>query len=241
MLVNSHLLSDEKKGSSDVLAATLDQALRPTGVGLEQVHRRDHVQEHPLREEVRDRLVREPGHPLRVFDELAETAPHDLADLEVVAGRVRLHLRVQIGRIGRETVGVGLADRPEGVFAGQAGEAVWNIWSVPRMQRATVAMKSCFFVPKSRKTYGCEMPTAFAIASVEPPSRPRAANSTSAASRISSRRSVAVFRSETAIPGIISYCLLTCQVTSGAAPCRGRDARASGPARRRNGGKPSSS
>src|SRR5436305_3762965 len=48
------------------------------------------------------------------------------------------------------------------------------------------------------------MPTAFAIASVEPPSRPRTANSTRAASRISSRRSVAVFRAVTAMPGLLA-------------------------------------
>src|SRR2546430_1542243 len=53
------------------------------------------------------------------------------------------------------------------------------------------------------------MPTALAIASVDPPSSPRAANSTRAASRISSRRSVAVLRVESAMAGIISDCLLT--------------------------------
>src|SRR2546423_12598744 len=60
------------------------------------------------------------------------------------------------------------------------------------MQRATVALKSSFFVPKRRKTYGCEMPAAFAIASVDAPWRPRAANSACAASSTVSRRSSAL-------------------------------------------------
>ena len=55
-------------------------------------------------------------------------------------------------------------------------------------------MKSSFFVPKSRKTYGCEMPALRAIVSVEAPWSPRAANSTSAASSTASRRSSAVLR-----------------------------------------------
>src|SRR2546422_10053528 len=57
------------------------------------------------------------------------------------------------------------------------------------------ALKSSFFVPKSRKTYGCEIPARFATSSVEAPWRPRAANSSSAASRTASRRSSAVLRS----------------------------------------------
>src|ERR1700675_4437923 len=56
------------------------------------------------------------------------------------------------------------------------------------------AGKRSFFVPKSRKTYGCEMPALAAIASVEAPSRPRAANSSSAASSTASRRSSADLR-----------------------------------------------
>src|SRR2546423_11650838 len=69
--------------------------------------------------------------------------------------------------------------------------ARWNVSSVSRIQRATVALKSSFFVPKSRKTYGWEMPAAFAMVSVEAPWRPRAANSAWAASRPASRRSPA--------------------------------------------------
>src|SRR5579862_5825478 len=79
--------------------------------------------------------------------------------------------------------------------------ARWNISSVSRKQRATTARKSSFFVPKRRKTYGCEMPARSAMSSVEAPSKPCAANSTSAASRISSRRSSFVFRSVTTISG----------------------------------------
>src|SRR2546423_4145574 len=70
--------------------------------------------------------------------------------------------------------------------------ARWNVSSVSRMQRATVALKSSFLVPKRRKTYGCEMPAVFAIASVDAPWRPRAANSVCAASSTASRRSSAL-------------------------------------------------
>ena len=62
-------------------------------------------------------------------------------------------------------------------------------------QRATTAVKSSFFVPKSRKTYGCEMPATRAISSVDAPWSPCEANSAIAASRMSSRRSSFVFRS----------------------------------------------
>src|SRR5919206_2524625 len=70
--------------------------------------------------------------------------------------------------------------------------ARWKVSSVSRRQRATVALKSSFFVPKSRKTYGCEMPARLAISSVDAPWRPRAANSICAASRTASRRSAAL-------------------------------------------------
>src|SRR5690349_14888415 len=68
----------------------------------------------------------------------------------------------------------------------------WNISSVSRKQRATVAMKSSFFVPKSRKRYGWEMPAALAMSSVDAPSKPSAAKTATAASRMSSRRSAAL-------------------------------------------------
>src|SRR5581483_6411724 len=62
-------------------------------------------------------------------------------------------------------------------------------------------MKRSFFVPKSRKRYGWETPARRAIASVEVPWRPRSANSTNAASTISSRRSAALFRSPVVATG----------------------------------------
>src|SRR6266536_2053039 len=52
------LTSSPKKGCLDVLAAALDQALGPTFVRLHQIHRGDHVEQHPLGEEVRDALGR---------------------------------------------------------------------------------------------------------------------------------------------------------------------------------------
>src|SRR2546422_7257932 len=72
--------------------------------------------------------------------------------------------------------------------------ARWNISSVSRRQRATLALKSSFFVPKSRKRYGCETPARRAMSSVEVPAQPRSANSICAASRMASRRSAAESR-----------------------------------------------
>ena len=60
------------------------------------------------------------------------------------------------------------------------------------MHRSIVATKSRFFVPKSRKRYGCEMPAASAISSVDVPCRPPRANASNAAASTASRRSSAV-------------------------------------------------
>jgi hypothetical protein len=62
-------------------------------------------------------------------------------------------------------------------------------------------MNSCFFVPKSRKTYGCEMPALAAMSSVDAPSSPCSANSRYAASSTDSRRSAADFRFEVTAMG----------------------------------------
>src|SRR5262245_8501578 len=78
--------------------------------------------------------------------------------------------------------------------------ACWNCSSVCRKQRAMTALKSSFFVPKSRKTYGCEMPARRATSSVEEPWSPFSAKTASAASRISSRRSSFVFRPVVTMP-----------------------------------------
>src|SRR3954470_23495962 len=106
------LTSLRKKRVSVVLPAALDEALRPALIGAEQVHRCDHVQEHPLREEVRDALRRQSRDSFDVVDELAVAVPHHRANRRVVAGCVGLHLRVEIGRIGRQPLPIGLADRP---------------------------------------------------------------------------------------------------------------------------------
>src|SRR3954447_10796742 len=73
--------------------------------------------------------------------------------------------------------------------------ASWKRASVRLKQRPTTAMNRSFFVPKSRKTYGCEMPARRATSSVEEPCRPSSAKTANAASRISSRRCSFVFRS----------------------------------------------
>jgi hypothetical protein len=64
-----------------------------------------------------------------------------------------------------------------------------------RKPRRTVSRKSSFFVPKRRKRYGWEMPARRAMSSVDVPAKPFSANCAIAASRISSRRTSALFRS----------------------------------------------
>src|SRR2546430_3760920 len=80
--------------------------------------------------------------------------------------------------------------------------------SVSRRQRRTLSRYSSFLVPKRRNRYGCETPALRAITSVEVPCRPCAANSSKAATRISSRRWSAVFRSAATIL-VVSYHSLT--------------------------------
>src|SRR6266508_6260000 len=79
VLVSGHLLEPQK--NSGVLAAALDQALRPALVGAEQVHRGHHVEEHALCEEVRDAIRRQPGSSLDVLHELAVATPHERPDV----------------------------------------------------------------------------------------------------------------------------------------------------------------
>src|SRR6059058_1272472 len=92
--------------------------------------------------------------------------------------------------------------------------ARWKSSRVSRKHRAITALNRSFLVPKSRKTYGWEIPAAAAIASVDAPSRPRSANSSSAASRTASRRSSAVFRwveIATAAKLVLTYFLVKCR------------------------------
>src|SRR5436305_11172067 len=86
----------KKRGSSDFLAAA-EQALGPRLVRLtgEEAHRGEHVEQHPLGEEACDVLRLEPRHPLDVGDEVAEAVSHDVGDLRLVGGGVRLHLQLQ--------------------------------------------------------------------------------------------------------------------------------------------------
>src|SRR5262245_10694135 len=80
------------------------------------------------------------------------------------------------------------------------------------MHRSTVAMYSAFFVPKSRKRYGCEIPAAAAISSVEVPWRPRFAKAVIAATSTASRRSSAVFRSVAVDVTVVSIHSQACLV-----------------------------
>ena len=67
-----------------------------------------------------------------------------------------------------------------------------NVSSVLARQASLTARKSSFFERKRRKRYGCEMPAARAIVSVEAPWSPCRANSCRAASSTAMRRSSAV-------------------------------------------------
>src|SRR5581483_1699417 len=71
--------------------------------------------------------------------------------------------------------------------------AAWNASSVSWKHRSVAAMKSSFFVRNSLKRYGCEMPAARAISSVDADS-PCSAKSSKAASSTCSLRSAAVLR-----------------------------------------------
>src|SRR3989442_8616420 len=103
-----------------VLLAALDQALRPRLGRRGQPHRGEDVHEHAAREEVRDALRAAAGHPLDVVHEVAEAVPYGLADLGIVARRVRSHLAAQVRAIADEQLAVGGSDRLQGLFAALA-------------------------------------------------------------------------------------------------------------------------
>src|SRR5690349_1802823 len=72
--------------------------------------------------------------------------------------------------------------------------AVVNAPSIRRKHRSTSARNSVFLVGKSRNRYGWLIPARRATSSVEVPASPWAANSATAASSTSSRRSAAGIR-----------------------------------------------
>src|SRR5712691_1470741 len=121
VVVSDYFLDGQKKRTGLLLAAALDEPLGPGLVGVEQLHRRDHVEEHPEGEEVRDLLGRQPGDALGVVDECAEAAADDRADLLVVTGRVGLHLTPQPVRVLDDHPRIGLADRVERLLPGEPG------------------------------------------------------------------------------------------------------------------------
>ena len=128
------------------------------------------------------------------LDEPAEARPHDLADVGVVRGRVTLHLRLKPARVLGDHLLVRHADRLERLVAGQAlgrraerlvrvGEAALRGREVQALLRAEeaeeVRLRDADLARDDVRR--CTLEPCFA-------------NSVSAASRISSRRSSAVLR-----------------------------------------------
>src|SRR5262249_671702 len=90
----------------------LEQALGPRLGGLAgQLHRGEDVEEHSGREEARDLFGRKVGDPLDVGDEVAVALAYGLADVRIVAGRVRLHLGPEPGAVGQIPLYVSVSDR----------------------------------------------------------------------------------------------------------------------------------
>src|SRR5690349_7454612 len=75
-----------KERSAAVDLRRAEQHLRPVRVDLVGVHRGEHVQQHPVGEEVAHLLGLGRGLALDEFDEPREARPHLLADRGIVAG-----------------------------------------------------------------------------------------------------------------------------------------------------------
>ena len=196
-LCDSSLTSVEKKSSAVQAGEEPDSP----GLGrVVEVHRREDVHQHALGEEALDRQFVGAGNTLDV-------GRRDRRSRSARPGRSR-------GRRRRRTPASGSGDRPDPREAARhrphrspaapprpacprppAGRSRASGESTGRRRPEN----SSFFVPNSRKTYGCEIPARRAISSVEAPCRPASANTASAASRISSRRIALVFRSRTAM------------------------------------------
>src|SRR4029077_13581608 len=82
-----------------VLHAEGEHLLGPRVLRVEQVHRDDDVDQHPLREERRERVGVDARGALDGVDQLAEALPGDGADVGIATCGVRLHLRTQAIRV----------------------------------------------------------------------------------------------------------------------------------------------
>ena len=188
-----------KKEASGLVSAGLEQPLRPRLRAIEEIHLRHHVQQHPAGEEVAHDVRVDPRCSARRARPAARS-PHGRRRTPRGRRRPRRPASgpgASSGRPGAAcTTRPSPSARPRPSFRARHAR---TSASVSAKQRWTVAMKSSRFVPKRRKRYGCETPARRAIASVDVPWRPVCANSSQAASRISSRLITAVLRVPTTI------------------------------------------
>src|SRR5881628_809086 len=103
-VLSNHSLRQQKKAHLRRLFAAVEQAARPLLVGALQVHGVHDIDEHACGEEATDLRGRQAGDSLDIRHEIAEAVPYDLADLRVVAGGVRLELRLQARAVGDQLV-----------------------------------------------------------------------------------------------------------------------------------------
>src|SRR5919109_1433615 len=118
-LVSDYLQDGQKERGLPSAATPVEQALGPTFLRSAELHRGDDVQEHALGEEGADPIRGRSRDPLRVLGEPPEAAFHDLAYFRVVAGRIRLHLRLQAPGILDDLVGIRPTDRQQRFLAFQ--------------------------------------------------------------------------------------------------------------------------
>src|SRR4029450_4147033 len=109
-------LSPKREGLENLLLASLDQAVGPVDSGVPHLDRRDDVDEHASREELRALAA-----PLlHEADELAVAVAGNLADLRLIRRRIHMHLQHQPARIVLEVVHVRGAHRIERLLSRRA-------------------------------------------------------------------------------------------------------------------------
>src|SRR5262249_2744932 len=121
----SHLREKREAASRCLVPAALGETCGPGVLRLvcERVlHRPEHVHEHPLSEEARDRVLVRAGDGLHVVDEPAVPARDRSPDVLVVhCRRVRLELSLEHDAIALDELAVRVADRIERILPGRAG------------------------------------------------------------------------------------------------------------------------
>ena len=194
-IVTQSLASDEKRDPLLLISFRQPSTSRwrPGLVGVEQVHRRDHVQEHPVGEE--------PAQPRRAAGRGDALDPgtgrrSPRGRRPGSPGRRRMRRPASgpsADPIGQESQ-VRLAHRLQRLLAALALGRTLKVSSVSRKQRRTAREEELLLRSEEAEEVGCEIPARSAIVSVDVPWKPVDANSPGAASRIASRRSSAVMR-----------------------------------------------